>query len=158
MGIAVPAQVGAPDSVTLEKLISWPKHKDDGVKYFSGTATYVKQFDVPEAMIGEGKTLYLNLGEVKNLAEVSLNGQNLGVLWKPPFRVEISGVAKPGANRLEIKVTNLWPNRLIGDQKLPEKDRFTWTTFNPYKADSPLLDSGLLGPVMLQPALRVEVK
>jgi hypothetical protein len=153
-----PPKWGAPESVTLDRLISWPQHKDDGVKYFSGTATYVKQFDVPQAMLGEGKKLYLDLGMVKNLAEVSLNGQNLGVLWKPPFRVEISGLAKPGPNRLEIKVTNLWPNRLIGDQKLPEKDRFTWTTFNPYKADSPLLDSGLLGPVMLQPALRVEVK
>jgi hypothetical protein len=153
-----PPKWGAPESVTLERLISWPQHKDDGVKYFSGTATYVKQLDVPAAMLGEGKALYLDLGMVKNLAEVSLNGQNLGVLWKPPFRVEISGLAKPGSNRLEIKVTNLWPNRLIGDQKLPEKDRFTWTTFNPYKADSPLLDSGLLGPVMLQPALRVEVK
>ena len=153
-----PPKWGAPESVTLERLISWSQHKDDGVKYFSGTATYVKEFDVPAEMIGEGKTLYLDLGMVKNLAEVSLNGQNLGVLWKPPFRVEISGVAKAGKNRLEIKVTNLWPNRLIGDQKLPEKDRFTWTTFNPYKADSPLLDSGLLGPVMLRPAVRVEVK
>jgi hypothetical protein len=153
-----PPKWGAPESVTLDRLISWPQHKDDGVKYFSGTATYVKQFDVPEGALGEGKALYLDLGMVKNLAEVSLNGRNLGVLWKPPFRVEISGLAKPGPNRLEIKVTNLWPNRLIGDQKLPEKDRFTWTTFTPYKADSPLLDSGLLGPVMLQPAVRVEVK
>ena len=153
-----PPKWGAPDQVTLERLISWPQHKDDGVKHFSGTATYVKQFDVPAEMLGEGKVLYLDLGMVKNLAEVSLNGRNLGVLWKPPFRLEISSVAKPGPNRLEIKVTNLWPNRLIGDQKLPEKDRFTWTTFNPYKADSPLLDSGLLGPVMLQPAVRVEVK
>jgi hypothetical protein len=83
---------------------------------------------------------------------------NLGVLWKPPFRADVSAVVTPGENRLEIKVTNLWPNRLIGDSKLPEKDRFTWTTFNPYKPDSTLLDSGLLGPVVLRPALRVEVK
>ncbi len=102
--------------------------------------------------------LWLDLGVVKNLARVKLNGQDLGVLWKPPFRLDISSIAKAGANSLEIKVTNLWPNRLIADSKLPEKDRITWTTFNPYKPDSPLLDSGLLGPVMLRPALRVSIK
>jgi len=77
-------------------------------------------------------------------------GKLLGILWKPPFRVDITAAVRPGKNTLRVKVTNLWPNRLIGDQKLPEKDRFTWTTFNPYKADSPLLDSGLLGPVTVR--------
>jgi hypothetical protein len=152
-----PPKWGAPESVTLERLISWTQHADEGVKHFSGTATYVKEFDMPAALSGQGKTLYLDLGIVKNLAEVTVNGRNLGVLWKSPFRLDVSAVVKPGRNRLEINVTNLWPNRLIGDQRLPEKQRFTWTTFNPYKADSPLLDSGLLGPVTLRAAQRVEV-
>lgn len=94
---------------------------------------------------------------MKNLAQVKLNGQEIETLWKPPFRTEISAALKPGANKLEIKITNLWPNRLIGDQKLPADKRITWISTRSYKADSPLLVSGLLGPVTIQPARVIEV-
>lgn len=81
-----------------------------------------------------------------------INGKSLGVLWKEPFRMDITEATKVGMNKLEIRVTNLWPNRMIGDQKLPENERITWASVQPYKADSPLLPSGLLGPVRVLPA------
>ena len=113
----------APESITLPELVSWTEDADEGVKYFSGTATYRKTFLLDE--IPGSLPLLLDLGRVENLAEVTLNGGNLGVLWKPPFRVDISDAVREGQNRLEIKVTNLWTNRLIGDAKLhpdPELD------------------------------------
>jgi hypothetical protein len=100
-------------------------------------------------MLSSGKEIVLDLGVVKDFAEVLVNGKDLGVLWKPPFRIDVTGAVQPGKNTLEIKVTNLWPNRLIGDAGLPETERVTWVNWNPYKPDSPLLDSGLLGPVKL---------
>src|SRR5439155_9775730 len=115
-----PPKWGAPESVTLDHLASWTTHSDPGVKYFSGTATYMKDFDVPAELPGRDRRIFLDLGAVKNLAEVTLNGTDLGVLWKPPFRAEITGCVKPGGNHLEVKLTNLWPNRMIGDQTLPE--------------------------------------
>jgi len=81
---------------------------------------------------------------------VKLNGRDLGVVWKTPFRVEITEAVQPGENALEIQVANLWPNRLIGDQSLPAEQRYTWTTWNPFSKDARLLESGLLGPVTLQ--------
>jgi hypothetical protein len=100
----------------------------------------------------------MDLGTVKNLAAVTLNGKALGKLWKPPFVVDITSTAKRGTNRLKIEVTNLWPNRLIGDKTRAEKDRFTWTTYDQYKADSPLLPSGLLGPVKVRAAKVVPIQ
>jgi hypothetical protein len=112
--VSFPPGKQAPVSIKLASLTDWSDHEDPGVKYFSGTATYRTEFDwKPES--GEK---VLNLGKVKNVAEVSLNGQPLGTLWKPPYQVDVSGALKPGKNQLEIKVTNLWPNRLIGDEKL----------------------------------------
>ena len=105
-----------------------------------------------------GRELRLDLGRVKEIAEVKLNGRKLGILWKPPFRADITSAARAGKNTLEIRVTNLWPNRLIGDQRLPEKERHTWASFNPFKADSPLLESGLLGPVQVTTAARIELE
>jgi len=84
---------------------------------------------------------------VKNLAEVVLNGKSLGIVWKTPFRVDLTGALKQGENKLEIRVTNLWVNRLIGDQQPGVKEKITYTTMPFYKADSPLKPSGLLGPV-----------
>lgn len=152
-----PPNWGAPGQVTLEKLISWTEHEEPGVRYFSGTAEYVREVEIPAALRGAGLALYLDLGRVQVIAEVSLNGQDLGVLWKPPFRVEITDVARPGRNQLGIRVTNLWPNRLIGDQSLPEDQRYTWTTWQHYTKDSPLLESGLLGPVEILAAVRKNV-
>jgi len=152
-----PPNWGAPEQVTLEKLISWTEHENPGVRYFSGTAEYVQEVEIPTDRFEADQALYLDLGRVQVIAEVNVNGQDLGVLWKPPFRVEITDVARPGRNRLAIKVTNLWPNRLIGDQSLPEDQRYTWTTWQHYTKDSPLLESGLLGPVEIVTAVRKRV-
>jgi hypothetical protein len=149
---------GQPSPLTLEKLISWTEYPDDAVRYFSGTATYSKDFDVPAELIGTDRCLCLDLGRVKNLAEVRLNGTSLGVLWKPPFSTDVSSLLRAGPNHLEITVTNLWPNRLIGDLNLPESKRTTWTTYNPYKKDSTLLESGLLGPVTIRAGQIVPLK
>jgi hypothetical protein len=145
--LTFPPKLGAPERATFENLISWSDSAVEGIKYFSGTATYTKSFELPKNLFGAGQRLFLDLGEVKNLAEVSINGKPLGILWKEPFRVEITDAAKPGNNQLTVKLTNLWPNRLIGDEKLPESQRITWASVSLYKADSPLLPSGLLGPV-----------
>jgi len=143
-----PPKWGAPDQVTLEKLISWADHQEEGVKHFSGTATYQKDFQWKN---GNAETKYfLDLGSVKELAQVFLNGKDLGILWKLPFRVDITKALKPGKNNLEIHITNLWPNRLIGDSAQPKEKRLTWSTFEPYKPEDPLLPSGLLGPVNIQ--------
>jgi hypothetical protein len=138
---------GAPPSITLEKLSSWSDNSDKGVKYFSGTGTYTKTVTAPAEWFKPGAHLWIDLGEVKNLAEVAVNGKPLGVVWHKPYRVDVTGVLKPGANELTIKVANAWVNRLIGDQQPDEKVKYTFTTVKPYKADSPLLASGLLGPV-----------
>jgi hypothetical protein len=152
----------------------WNDHSEPGVKYFSGTATYRLDFELPP---GAGNNLRLDLGEVKNIAEVVLNGVDLGILWKPPFAVDISAAAKPGTNRLEVRVTNLWANRLIGDEQeppdcewgpgehgitlkawpewfqkgtpRPSPGRIAFTTFKHYDKNSHLLPSGLLGPVTI---------
>jgi (4-O-methyl)-D-glucuronate---lignin esterase len=154
--IQFPAKRGAPPSITLDRLTSWSVAKEDGVKYFSGTATYSKQLALSDNQLRSGTRLFLDLGEVKNLAEVRLNNRRLGILWKPPFRIELTGAARSGDNELEVKVTNLWPNRLIGDQHLPLAEQVTWTSYNPYRADSPLLPSGLMGPVSIRAARELE--
>ena len=93
--------------------------------------------------------MWLDLGRVRNIAQVRVNGKDLGLVWKAPFRVDVTKALKPGTNRLEVKVTNLWVNRLIGDAQPDATDKYTFTTQAFYKADSPLLPSGLLGPVRL---------
>jgi hypothetical protein len=138
---------GAPARISLDSLSSWSIHADAGVKYFSGTATYTKTFQAPADWFKTGAKLWLDLGDVKNIAEVSVNGKPLGILWKTPFRVDVTSALKAGANALEIKVTNLWVNRLIGDQQPDVTKKFTYTAQQFYRADSPLLPSGLLGPV-----------
>ena len=91
---------GAPAKATFEKLISWPDHEDKGIKYFSGTATYRKTINIPADRFGENRSLLLDLGSVKEIAEVRLNGQDLGILWKAPFRVDITKAAKAGRQRV----------------------------------------------------------
>lgn len=154
--LSFPPGLGAPQAVVFDALVSWAARPEEGVKHFSGTATYVREFTLPAERLGDGLELHLDLGWVKNIAEVSLNGRSLGILWKPPFRTDITAAAQAGKNRLEIRVTNLWPNRLIGDLAKPEAERITWTTLNPYTPNSPLLESGLLGPVVLRSARLVE--
>lgn len=149
--IEFPPHRGAPGQAVFSSLISWTDSPVDGIKYFSGTATYRTDFNIPAEYLGSGRHAYLDLGEVKNLAEVSLNGKPLDILWKAPFRIDISPAAVAGLNHLAIQITNLWPNRLIGDAKLPKDQQITWASVSLYKADSPLLPSGLLGPVTVIP-------
>jgi hypothetical protein len=136
---------GAPERVRFDTLTDWSKHSDPGVKYFSGIATYRTQFDWQP----RHSRLFLELGQVQVMAGVRLNGLDLGPVWTAPFRVEVTAALKPGPNLLEIRVANLWPNRLIGDAALPPPQRVAWTTWNPFTKDSPLLPSGLLGPVRI---------
>jgi len=179
--LTFPPDWGAPPAITLDKLISWTDSTNDGVRYFSGSATYEKDFDIPDDRLSAGRELWLDLGMVKNFAEVSLNGQDLGVLWKPPFRVNITTAAKAGVNKLVVRITNLWPNRIIGDEQLPADcewkgdqlqawpqwllegkpsptGRFTFETWHPYSRNSPLLESGLLGPLTMKTAEIIPAK
>ena len=134
----------------MEELTDWSKHPDPGVKYFSGQATYRTTFTLdPKLGLPDARAM-LDLGRVQVMAQVTLNGKNLGVLWKTPYQVEITDAARSGVNTLEITVANLWPNRLIGDQSLPPEQRVAWTTWNPFKKDTPSLESGLLGPVRIE--------
>jgi len=143
------AERGAPPQITLDALTSWSESADPGVRYFSGSGTYTTTFQAPADWMKFGARLWLDLGDVKNLAEVSVNGRPLGIVWKAPFRVEVTEAMKPGPNELQVKVTNLWVNRLIGDQQPGAAKKFTYTTQPFYRADSPLLPSGLLGPVRI---------
>lgn len=172
---------GAPAMASFDKLMSWTERPEEGIKYFSGTATYEKEIDVPAEALGGTRRLFLDLGAVKNLAEVLVNGRNLGILWKPPFCVDITAEVRAGVNKVEVRVTNLWPNRLIGDESKPEdvewngkqlkawpqwlldgkpspSGRLTFTTWHHWTKGDPLLESGLLGPVRLREAVVVDVK
>ncbi len=140
---------GAGNGITVNKLQSWTEQGDPGIRYFSGTATYTKSITVPGDWINNGSEIWIDLGEVKNIAEVIVNGNRQRILWRAPFTAEISKALHPGENKLEIKVTNLWVNRLIGDQQPGVTNKITYTTMPFYKKDSPLLLSGLLGPVKL---------
>ncbi len=138
---------GAPASITLDKLISWTDSTDAGVKYFSGTGTYTKTIQASPDWFKKGAKLWIDLGDVKNLAEVTVNGKPLGLVWHAPYRVDATSALKPGANEVTIKVINAWVNRLIGDQQPDATTKYTFADVKPYKANSPLLPSGLLGPV-----------
>jgi hypothetical protein len=180
--VTFPPNLGAPPEITLPELISLHKHSQDGVRYFSGTATYSNGFHAEHPGAG-GKRLFLDLGQVEVFAEVHLNGRNLGVLWRPPYRADITDAVRSGENKLEVLVTNLWPNRLIGDEHLPAENeyeetrslfggaikklpdwfmegkpkppggRVTFTTWKHFDKNSPLLESGLVGPVRLLTAV-----
>jgi hypothetical protein len=176
--IAFPAGLGAPAEIALAPLASLHRHPDPGVRYFSGTATYRTRLDLPAARRRPGERLFLDLGRVEVIAAIRVNGRSLGSVWKPPYRVDVTDALKAGANNIEIEVTNLWPNRLIGDEQLPPENdypvtafgatggiaaippwyaegkpkpgpRIAFATWKHYSKDSPLLESGLLGPVRL---------
>lgn len=135
-------------------LDDWSKRPEEALRYFSGTATYKKTFDISGFSDLLNKEIFLDLGIVKESARVRLNGKDLGVVWCNPRQVDISGILKATENRLEIEVVNLWPNRLIGDSRLPVEKRKTRTNVISYKPDSHLLSSGLLGPVTIQVNVR----
>lgn len=141
---------GAPEGrIPFAYLKSWTKRPEKGIQCFSGTGTYRKSVSLGADRFKEGRRLWLDLGDVRHLAEVSVNGKPLGVVWKSPFRVDITDAARPGDNELVVKVTNTWKNRLLGDLKLPQQERLTWTLYPFYhdQPDAPLMESGLLGPV-----------
>jgi hypothetical protein len=168
--VEFPEGWGAPGSAAFAKLQSWTESDDDGIRFFSGIATYRKSFELP-ASRAKQERLFLQLGELAEIAEVTLNGKQLGLVWLPPFRIEISGAAQAGTNKLEIRVANLWANRLNGDSLLPESRRFTRSNLDRiqtdptsdsgygrvpggptrpvYKEIPPLMRSGLFGPVQI---------
>ncbi len=141
--------VARPNPQVFAQLIGWNTHADPAVRFFSGTGEYRTEFDFAGAGAA-GVRVWLDLGEVRELAEVSLNGTPLDVVWKPPFRLDVTGKLRDGRNELVIRAINTWANRLIGDAALPEADRHTWTSFKHYQKTDTLPDSGLLGPVTLQ--------
>jgi hypothetical protein len=166
---------GAPEEAQFENLVSWEKHPDPGIQIFSGTAKYSLEFDVPESYINADQEVWLDLGQVEVIAEVSLNGKEMGTLWHKPFRGEVSDIIRSGSNNIVIHVTNLWVNRLIGDEQYPddcewgegkylshwpewflkgeprpEPSRISFTTWKHWTKDESLLPSGLMGPVTLR--------
>lgn len=147
LAIQSPWKVDFEGSETeFERLSSWSENPDEDIKYFSGTASYKTSFSFSQKEAN--KEYVLDLGSVKNMAEVILNGENLGVVWKTPFKLDVSKALKQGENQLEIRVVNTWVNRLIGDaQEGGEKSTFTTMPF--YQSNSPLVESGLMGPVRL---------
>ncbi|MBE7177468.1 MAG: glycosyl hydrolase [Mucilaginibacter polytrichastri] len=165
--VAFDPKWGGPEKITFDTLQDWTKHALPGVRFYSGTAVYRKTFDAPTGK-SAGEKYMLDLGEVKNLARVRVNGRELAVLWTAPWRVDITPALKKKGNVLEVDVVNLWPNRLIGDASLPDdgvKDgkwpdwllngqprpgkRYTFASHQFYNEKSPLLPSGLMGPVRI---------
>ena len=164
--VAFDPEWGGPETIQFEALQDWRLHSERGIQYYSGSASYRKSFDAPESALS-GQS-FLSLGVVHDICRVRLNGKDLGVLWTSPWRVETTGLLKAKGNQLEIEVVNGWVNRLVGDQQTGDKNvrsvswpsglldgksyetgRYTFFTARPYKANSPLMPSGLLGPVRL---------
>jgi hypothetical protein len=146
-------QLGTPFTATFDSLKSWTEDTDRNVKYFSGTATYKKTFTAKGR--GEGR-VYVDLGNVQDLATIRINGKTVATRWMFPFRADITDYVQNGENTLEVDVTNLWVNRLIGDQQLPKTEKKTWSVLerggalDRLKSDACLRKSGLLGPVVIQ--------
>jgi len=172
----------APAEARLDRLISWSEHPNPGIRYFSGTATNSISFDLPKGFLpNTGREIWLDLGKVAVMARVRLNGRDLGILWHRPFCIEVGKALRRGSNSLEVDVTNLWINRLIGDERQrddcewteshltrwpdwlasgkprPQPSRITFTTWKHWTAGDPLRPSGLLGPVTLRCARLVPV-
>ena len=148
--LSFPAGWGAPLSVPWQHFQSWTESTDPGIRYFSGTADYRTTLHVPSGLLGSHRQLWLQLGQVREIATVTVNGRAAETLWRQPFAVRIDPLVHAGDNILEIEVTNLWPNRLIGDLQPLAKAQFTHTNVRAYTKDSPLLPSGILEPVTLQ--------
>ncbi|MGC8551087.1 MAG: glycosyl hydrolase [Acidobacteriaceae bacterium] len=152
--VTFPPNWGAPPSITFNQLTSWSNSSNTGVRYFSGTATYTNILQAPPTWFQHGAHLWIDLGTVKNLAKVSVNGKPLGIVWHQPFRVDATTALHPGTNTISIQVTNAWVNRLIGDQQPDALKQYTFTDYHPYTASSPLQASGLLGPVTIHSVIR----
>jgi len=145
--VRFPRDSGAPDEIKLDSLMSLSEHSDPGVRYFSGTATYVTELKLPKPR--KGTRYVLNLGTVHSLARVTVNGMECGAAWKAPFEIDITDFLRKGTNLIEIHVTNAWTNRLIGDAR-EGVHPITWISHKVIKADDPLHPAGLLGPVLIE--------
>jgi len=135
-------------TVQMDTLTDWSLASDTAIAHFSGEAWY--RNELPAVELPEKARIYLDLGNVVAIAKVSVNGKEMGGVWTPPYRLDITSAWQKGTNFVEIKVVNTWVNRLIGDQKLPYEERSTWTLVNPYTSESALHPSGLTGPVQLE--------
>ncbi len=141
---------GGPGTAQFDSLVSWPTRTEAGIKYYSGTATYEKTFDLPDSKLKDKNSkLFLDLGDVREIAEVKVNGKSCGIVWCPPWHVNVTDAVKLGENELQIEVVNFWPNRIIGDASLPKEQRLTQTNIRKLTAKTPLEMAGLLGPVKL---------
>ncbi len=139
---------GPKDPVLFSELVDWTSHPEEGVRYFSGTAVYHLAFDWAPHSDGV-RRYWLDLGKVSNIASVNLNNLECGVAWTAPYRVEVTEALRPGTNSIEIEVTNTWANRLLGDQRHPERPPWSWTTASPLPQKATLREAGLIGPVIL---------
>lgn len=149
--VTFPKNLGAPDEIQLNTLIDWTQHAEPGVKYFSGTATYHNEFELTQMPSGKTPSLILDLGSVKEVATVRINGKEAGILWKEPYQIDIAALVQPGKNEITIDVVNSWNNRLVGDSILKPEERITRTNLaNKFNPKSPLLPSGLIGPVVIK--------
>ena len=147
------AERGAPEEVLWSSLISWTDSEDTGIRHFSGIAEYTIRIAAPAELLQPGRALELDLGRVAGTARVFLNDVELGIVWKPPYAVDVTGRLRTGENEFRIEVANTWHNRLVGDSDLPPAERVTWTNIRrPFSPATPLLESGLLGPVRLLPS------
>jgi alpha-L-rhamnosidase len=153
--LSFPPGWGAPPQVEMNQLSWWTNSADAGVRYFSGRATYRTVLYLTEAQVAATSSANLDLGEVHEVAVVRINGKLARILWKQPYAVRVDGLLHAGANTIEVDVTNLWPNRLIGDAQDPDGKHYTWTNIRKYTKDSPLLPSGMLGPVRIEPVYNV---
>ncbi len=154
--LSFPPNRGAPASIQLPQLVSWTENSDPGVKYFSGTATYSKEIQAPATWFHSGQHLFLDLEKVRDIAEVEVNGKPAGGVWAPPYRVDVTAGLKPGVNHLQIRVTNEWTNRIVGDRLLPSEKRVLPDSGAPLpRGGGPFFgprepaESGLLGSVTL---------
>ena len=138
--------LGAPEETVFDPLQSLTASTDPGIKYYSGTATYTNKVLISNPELKQGRFV-LDLGAVGCIAEVIVNGKNMGTLWKMPYKVDITDALHAGENQFEIRVTNLWKNRIIGDCQPDCKQKYTFPAFNFFTAESPLESSGLMGPV-----------
>ena len=156
---------GAPEQIIFPELICWTDHTNEGIKYYSGTGTYQKTIPVASGWLAPERKVYIDLGDLRDVAELFVNGKSAGVLWKPPFRADITALLKAGNNELKIEVVNLWINRLTGDMNLPENERLTKTNIRsdgatPKVPREPwhVERSGLFGPVQLLFSRKAEIK
>jgi hypothetical protein len=145
----------APHEARFEKLVDWAERSEPAIRYYSGAAVYSTTFELPQNMAG--KPVSLRLGKVRDLALVRLNGQQIGTLWKAPWTIDVTSAVRPGVNKLELEIVNVWNNRLVGDSHLPPDERQTFLAVDTMPKNALLLPAGLLGPVTLEAAEAIAI-